>query len=119
MQLSGEPVYEKYQHLRIGAPESGPAVAHPKAGESVTRNKKRKRGRGVKAAEATPKGHPSAVKRYVRVGLHEPRLTRQAGWSELDPSEVDVRPPRPSPYRNTHSRPPSTTYVLRPCGTDQ
>jgi hypothetical protein len=68
MQLSGEPVYEKYQHLRIGAPEPGPAVAHSVAGESVTRSKKRKRGQGVKTPEATPKGHPSAVKRYVRVG---------------------------------------------------
>lgn len=68
MQLSGEPVYEKYQHLRIGAPEPGPAVAHTIVGESVTRNKKRKRGRGVKAPEATPKGHTAAVKRYERVG---------------------------------------------------
>jgi telomerase reverse transcriptase len=46
MQLSGVPVYEKYQHFRIGATESQPSMTNPDTVKTKARGRKRKRKSG-------------------------------------------------------------------------
>jgi hypothetical protein len=118
MQLSGEPVYEKYQHYRPGNTFGDKQRDSPLAKSSLEpKNKKKKpgiidpkRGQMISSERKKP-NRPRSVLSSTP-SLHTDQQTRRCQYSK---TKTPLRPSRSSTKRIPHSRSASTAYVHSPC----